>query len=114
MPGLESNWIDISGGWTRGEALALGKILDADGMGEQYFALLRQKTSSCHIELNSGDVITSPDDLCHDIDDIDLALWAWLQGVLIASIGERMSLGKGSALPLSALNGDMVAQKVTA
>ena len=107
--GFESNWVELDmDKWTARDSKKLDAA-DLDG----YVELLRRKVLACHIELETGTILTKPDDFDEDtILDADELLVGWLAGVFYSAIGRRRILGNLSAR-LSSSSKDGAAPRTT-
>lgn len=106
--GFERNWIEIDGRFTRRE---VEKMYVTDASPE-YIDLLRSKTVGVHIELESGEVIDSPDKLTYDaLLDADEIVLGWIGYALPLAVTQRRALGNAS-VRLSSNSSGIAARKL--
>lgn len=100
-PGFEQNWVEVSERWTRRETANLWAVA-----GEELFAIIREKTTACHVVPVVGDPITDPQLLTpENLMDCDETVLSFLGGALTRTIAERRRIGNFSGRPSSVMNG---------
>lgn len=89
VPGLESDWVEVSEVWTRREVKA---VLEADE--QALVGFLQTKLTGCHLTRPGADPLEEPGQIDADsLDELDLRLVDFLGTVLVQATAHLRSLG---------------------
>ncbi len=89
IEGLESDWVEVSESWTRGEVKAVNASDEATLLD-----YLQRKLTGCHLSRPGGEPLTDPAHITEEaLDELDLRLVDFLGTVLIQATAHLRSLG---------------------
>lgn len=99
IPGLESDYVELSDAWSRAEVRQFWKFQGEDA--DAFMALIQRKIVAMHLSLVDAEPLTTADQFTSDnLDLLDYRAFEWLRWVPLTHVRRLGELGEAARLRL--------------